>query len=125
MKVDDTMGTSYRPYHTGQQLLLPVDMREWLPAGDLAYFISDVVDTLDLSTFHAPYEGDGRRNRPYHPAMMMKILLYGYAIGVYSSRKIGVGLERDATFRMLLALISHNGWLGCDVCACKLLIPRS
>ena len=77
-------------------------MREWLPEGDLAYFISDMVDTLDLSAFHAPYEGDGRRNRPYHPAMMMKVLLYGYAIGVYSSRKIAVRLERDAAFRMLL-----------------------
>ncbi len=78
-------------------------MREWLPAGDLAYFISDVVDTLDLSAFHAPYEGDGRRNRPCHPAMM-KVLLYGYAIGtgVYSSRKIAVRLERDAAFRTLL-----------------------
>ena len=63
MRVDDTVGTSYRPYHLDQQLLLPVDMREWLPEGDLAYFISDMVDTLDLSAFHAPY-GGGRSSEP-------------------------------------------------------------
>ena len=59
-----------------------------------------------------PREGDGRRNRPYHPAMMMKVLLYGYAVRVYSSRKVAVGLERDAEFRWglvrFLAPILHE-----------------
>ena len=99
---NEAMSTTYRPYHPGQQLLLPVDLREWLPEGDLAYFLSDVVDVLDLSAFYAPYQGDGRRNQPYHPAMMLKVLLYAYATGVYSSRKIAVRLERDVAFRVLL-----------------------
>lgn len=58
--MDIVMGTTYRPYAPDQELLLPPSLREWLSEGHLAYFISDVVDELDLSEFHAPYEGDGR-----------------------------------------------------------------
>ena len=61
------MGTSYRPYAPGQALLLPPDLREWLPEGHLAHHVSDLVDALDLGAFHAPYRGDGRRRSPYHP----------------------------------------------------------
>ena len=54
------------PLPSGSTAVAPVDLREWLPEGDLAYFLSDVVDVLDLSAFYAPYQGDGRRNQPYH-----------------------------------------------------------
>jgi len=78
-------------------------MREWLPEGHLAYFINDTVDALDLTAFHARYEKGGARNQPYHPAMMVKVLLYGYATGVFSSRKIATKLHEDVAFRVLAA----------------------
>ena len=62
-------------------MLLPPDMREWLPEGHMAQHVSDLVDGLDLTVFYAPYEGDGRRNTPYEPRMMVKVLLYAYATG--------------------------------------------
>jgi transposase len=69
----------------------------------LAYYLSDTVDALDLSAFHARYAGGGPRNQPFDPAMMVKILLYGYATGVFSSRKIARKLHEDVAFRVLAA----------------------
>jgi transposase len=82
-------------------MLLPEAMQEWLPEGHLAYFIGDAVAGLDLSAFNARYEKDGPRNQPFHPAMMVKVLLYGYATGVFSSRKIARKLHEDVAFRVL------------------------
>ncbi len=65
------MSTSYVPYHPEQQQLLPSALQEWLPQGHLAYFISDTVDSLNLSAFHARYAGGGSRNQPFHPGMMV------------------------------------------------------
>ena len=59
------MSTAFRPYAPDQSLLLPPDVREWLPEGHLAHHVSDLVDDLDLTAFYVPYEGDGRRNAPY------------------------------------------------------------
>lgn len=67
----------------------------------MAYLLSDTVDALDLSAFYEPYEGDGRRNSPYDPRMMVKLLLYGYATGVFSSRKIAKKLHEDVAFWVL------------------------
>ena len=61
------MSTTFRPYVPDQSLLLPPDVREWLPEGHLAHHVSDLVDGLDLTAFYALYEGDGRRNAPYEP----------------------------------------------------------
>ena len=83
--------------------MMPPDLRDWLPGGHLAFQISDLVDSMDLAAFYAPYEGDGRRNRPYEPAMMVKVLLYGYSVGVISSRKIAERLREDVAFRFLAA----------------------
>ena len=89
-------------YDPEQQLLLPPDMREWLPEGHLALFISDVVDELDLSTIVGHYErGDGRGRPPYHPLMMVKLLVYGYCIGRVSSRKMEKATFDDVAFRVL------------------------
>ena len=97
------MPTTFRPYQPDQLLLLSPDLREWLPAGHLVHHVSDLVDALDLSAFYAPYEGDGRRNAPYEPTMMVKVLLYAYATGVFSSRAIARKLEEDVAFRVLAA----------------------
>jgi len=97
------MSTSYVPYQPDQQYLLPCALQEWLPQGHLAYFISDTVDSLNLSAFHARYAGGGSRNQPFHPAMMVKVLVYAYATGVFSSRKIAKKLNEDVAFRVLAA----------------------
>ncbi len=92
---------SYLPYEPLQQMLLPEALQDWLPEGHLAYFISDTVDGLDLSAFHARYAGGGSRNQPFHPAMMVKVLVYAYATGVFSSRKIARKLHEDVALRVL------------------------
>lgn len=97
------MTTSYLPYAPGQQLLLPAALQDWLPEGHLAYYISDTIDSLDLGAFHARYAGGGPRNQPYHPAMMVKLLVYGYATGVFSSRKLARKLHEDVALRVLAA----------------------
>ncbi|TAL95172.1 MAG: IS1182 family transposase [Paraburkholderia sp.] len=94
---------SYLPYEPQQQMLLPHALQDWLPDGHLAYYISDTVDSLDLSAFHARYAGGGPRNQPFHPAMMVKVLVYGYATGVFSSRKLARKLHDDVAFRVLAA----------------------
>ena len=97
------MAANYLPYLPDQDFLLPPSMGEWLPDRHLAYFISDTVDALDLAAFHARYDKGGPRNQPFHPAMMVKVLLYGYATGVFSSRKIAAKLHEDVAFRVLAA----------------------
>ena len=97
------MSKTYLPYDPDQQLLLPAALQEWLPDDHLAYFISDVVDQLDLSSITARYEGERRGGPPYHPRMMVKVLLYGYCIGVASSRRIAQRLHEDIAFRVLAA----------------------
>ena len=97
------MPTTFRPYQPDQLLLLSPDLREWLPPGHLAHHVCDLVDALELRAFYAPYEGDGRRNAPYEPSMMVKVLIYAYATGVFSSRAIARKLEEDVAFRVLAA----------------------
>jgi len=97
------MTTSYLPYEPRQQQLLPSALQDWLPEGHLAYFIDDTIDSLDLSAFHARYAAGGPRNQPYHPTMMVKVMVYGYATGVFSSRKIARKLHEDVAFRVLAA----------------------
>ena len=97
------MSKTYLPYEPDQQLLLPAALQEWLPDDHLAYFISDVVEELDLSGVTARYERERRGGPPYHPRMMVKVLLYGYCVGVASSRRIAQRLHEDIAFRVLAA----------------------
>ena len=97
------MPTRFRPYHPEQGLLLPPDLRGWLPGGHLAHHVRDLVDGLDLTPFYERCEGDGRRKSPYEPRMMLKVLIYGYATGVFSSRGLARKLEEDVAFRVLAA----------------------
>jgi transposase len=97
------MPKEYRPYHPDQLLLLPPSLHDWLPDHHLAYFVSDVVDSFDLSAIEAGYEDETRGAPPYHPAMMVKVLVYGYCTGVYSSRRIARHVLEDVAFRVLAA----------------------
>src|SRR5712691_10232303 len=95
------MAKSYRTYLPQQDLLLPPSLRDWLPENHLTHFVSDVVDQLDLRAIESVYEEDERGQPPYHPRMMTKILIYGYCVGVFSSRKIQKKLVEDLGFRKL------------------------
>jgi transposase len=97
------MAKGYRAYLPEQDLLLPPSLREWLPEGHLAYYVSDVVDQLDLSAIHAVYEKELRGQPPYDPRMMTKVLVYGYCVGVFSSRRIQKRLQEDIGFKVLAA----------------------
>jgi transposase len=97
------MNKHYRPYKPDQPLLLPAALADYLPAEDLAYFIPEVVAELDLSAILAPYEREGRGYPPYHPQMMVGLLLYAYARGSYSSRRIAFGCTHDVGFMVVTA----------------------
>jgi len=95
---------TFKPYDPDQLYLLPPALRDWLPEGHLALFISDVVDTLDLEPIFDVYEqGDGRGQPPYHPAMMVKLLIYGYCMGKPSSRKLERASYEEVGYRVLSA----------------------
>ena len=97
------MGKVYRPYYPDEELLLPPSLRDWLPEKHLAYFVSDVVDNLDLSAMDAVYGNEKRGQPPYDPWMMTKVLVYAYCVGVFSSRRIERRLVEDIAFRVLAA----------------------
>ena len=96
------MAHAFRPYDLEQLQLLPQRLRDWLPEGHLAEVLYDVVSLLDLSPILRSY-GQGRGPRGYHPQMLLTVLLYGYATGVYSSRKIAARCEDTVAFRVLSA----------------------
>jgi transposase len=94
------MGKTFRPYDLSQLLLLPPDMRQWLRPDHLALYVSDIVEQLDLSAILNAYE-EGRGQPPYHPQMMVKLLIYGYCVGKMSSRKLEAATYDDVAFRVL------------------------
>ncbi len=95
---------TFRPYDPDQVLLLAPVLSEWVPEGDLAHFVSDLVESgaLDLSAIYAGYEEE-RGYPPYDPRLMVKLLVYGYANAVVSSRKLERATYRDVAVRMLCA----------------------
>jgi len=97
------MAKTYRPYVPEQDLLLPPSLREWLPEDHLAFFVSDLIDQLDLSAITTVYEDEERGYPPYHPVMLTKVLVYAYCVGVFSSRRIQRRLIEDVAFRVLAA----------------------
>jgi transposase len=96
------MAKIFRPYDPDQLLLMPPALADWVPEDHLARFVSDVVDTLDLTAIEETYMEE-RGYPPYHPQMMVKVLLYGYCTGVYSSRRIARQLTDSVAFRFLAA----------------------
>jgi transposase len=92
----------YRPWAPGQSFLLPPCPLEWLPEDDLVYFVLDVVEQLDLKAITSVYQRkDWRGARPHDPRMMTALLLYGYCVGIASSRKLEQATYRDVAFRVL------------------------
>jgi transposase len=84
-----------------QLFLLPPDLRDWLPQGHLAWFIHDVVDQLDLGLFYRAHRADGHGHPAYDPKLLLGVLLYGYCLGVRSSRQLQRRCVEDIAFRVL------------------------
>jgi len=98
------MSPRFRACTLDQPLLLPPSLQDWLPEGHLARFIADVTEQLDLSPIYATYtRKDGRGQLGYHPLLLTRLLLYGYCLGVASSRKIERKTQEDVAFRFLAA----------------------
>ena len=92
----------FRPYDPGAPIPAPTDLRDWLPGDHLVYFVSDLIEDEDLSAFYEPYErGELRGQPPYDPRMMVKLLVYGYIVGIPSSRRIERKTYEDLAFRVL------------------------
>jgi transposase len=95
------MASSFLRGDRDQSFLLPPDLRDWLPKGHLAWFVLDVVDQLDLGPFLAAYRADGHGRAAYEPKLLLGVLLYGYALGVRSSRQLERCCREDLAFRVL------------------------
>ncbi|MCA8973526.1 MAG: IS1182 family transposase [Planctomycetes bacterium] len=97
------MGGLFAPYEPHQQLLLPPSLRDWLPEDHLAYFVSDTVDQLEIGPILRTYRAGGSGNVAYHPRLMLKLLIFGYSTGVFSSRRIAKQIEENIAFKVLAA----------------------
>jgi transposase len=110
-----------------QELLLPPSLRDWLPEAHLAWFVIDAVAEFDLSAFLADYRADGHGRRAHDPAMMVALLLYGYAVRERSSRRLERRCVEDVAARVIcanqapdhtrsrgVASVTRSHWLGCS-----------
>jgi len=97
------MAYNFYQCNRNQTYLLPPSLKEWLPEGDLAWFVLDAVGQMDLAVFYERYREDGVGQRAYDPGMMVSLLVYAYSVGVRSSRKIEKLCERDVGFRVVTA----------------------
>jgi transposase len=84
-----------------QGFLLPPDVRDWLPADHLAWFVIDAVDQMDLSPFYGSYRTDGHGRAAYEPSMMVRLVLYAFATDVRSSRRIERHCRQDVAYRVI------------------------
>ena len=96
------MTKTYRDWSPDQSYLLPPSPQDWLPEGDLVYFLLDTVASLDLTPIFAHYERELRGQPPFHPRMMVALLLYCYATGTRSSRKIMRRCLTDVACRIIV-----------------------
>jgi len=96
------MGKTYRPWNPNQQYLLPPSLQDWLPQNDLVYFILDTVNELDISDITEKYEQEKRGFPPFHPRMMVTLLLYSYCRAIFSSRKIMQACQERVSFKVIV-----------------------
>jgi transposase len=97
------MAYNFKECNYDQVYLLPPNIKEWIPEGDLVLFVMDVVAQMDLAAFYRKYRPDGRGQSAFEPSMMTTLLLYSYSVGVRSSRQIERLCERDIGFKVLTA----------------------
>jgi transposase len=97
------MGQNFIGCDREQELLLPPSLREWLPEGHLAWFVIDAVGEMDLAGFYAAYRADGHGRAAHDPAMMVALLLYSYAVGERSSRRVERRCQEDVATRVICA----------------------
>ena len=97
------MGPNFLACDRDQVLLLPPSLREWLSDGHLAWFVIDAVAQFDLTAFYSAYRLDGQGRAAHEPSMMVALLLYSYAVGERSSRRIERGCVEDVATRVICA----------------------
>ena len=105
-----SMAKTYRRYDPKQVYLMPPSLDDWLSEDHLARYVSDLIDNLDITPIMAHYEDQERGQPPYHPAMMTKVLVYGYCVGVRSSRKLEQAIQDQVAFRFLSAGNLPDHW---------------
>ena len=93
------MSSKFQPINRDTPYLLPPSVQDWLPEKHLARFVVEIVDQLDLNPLLTRYEGGGKQ--PYHPAMLLALLFFGYATGVFSSRKLEQATYDSVAFRFI------------------------
>src|SRR3954452_16202048 len=91
-----------------QVFLMPPSVREWLPAGHLAWFVLDAVAELDLAAFYGAYRADGHGRPAHDPALMVALVLYAYAVGERSTRRIERRCREDVAFRVIAANLAPD-----------------
>jgi transposase len=96
------MSKQFRPWNPDQSFLFPPSPRDWLPENHLVYFLLDVLPQMNLQPILQPYQTEERGQPPFHPTMLVTLLLYGYATGVFSSRRLMARCETDAAFRVIV-----------------------
>ena len=96
------MSKTYRSWEPNQLWLLPPSPADWLGKDDLVYFLLDIVAAMDLSAILIKYEKSERGFPPYHPRMMVTLLLYAYCRGIFSSRRIEQACRERVTFRVIV-----------------------
>src|SRR5919112_583915 len=93
--------TRYMPFDRDQPFLLPSDLKEWLPEDDIAHFVVAAVERVRLGAFHSNRQASGKPQ--YHPRLMLALVIYSYANGVFSSRRIERATWRDLGARFIAA----------------------
>src|SRR6516225_11377558 len=96
------MSKHFRPWNPEQPFLFPPAPRDWLPENHLVYFLLDVVPQMDLRPILQPYQAEDRGQPPFHPTMLVTLLLYGYATGTFSSRRLMARCETDVACRVIV-----------------------
>jgi transposase len=99
---DPAMSKTYRDWSPNQVYMFPPSPQDWLPEDDLVYFLLDTIATIDLAPIFAHYERELRGQPPFHPRMMVALLLYCYATGTRSSRKIMRRCHTDVACRIIV-----------------------
>ena len=97
------MSYNFKPCDREQLYLLPPSLRDWLPEGDLAWFVLDAVGEMDLAGLYGKYRSDGWGQAAYEPGMMVALLVYSYSMGERSSRRIERLCQKDVAFRVVAA----------------------